>query len=316
MTTMTTNMNLSNSSRSSTLSHFEFLHPSKRQREHGRMSIHPFLVSQEDEEDGDDTAMETSSSSPVAKRARTSPLQPLQVQVSEEPQACHRSSFTTCPPPSPSVVSHTMETGDDSPAPKFTSNSNHHREEWWKRSSRSSNPLLPTIPDGSVLCVTTETSSSASDSIKKNTEETNCLVCIVCQTLFVPTVAPEAPQVMKPNALLNYFSVTSSSSSSSHHKKTTTAAAASNLQTHSKNRTMACTFCERPACQDCLRDCEECRQRFCSFCTSQEYGWGTTSYSRTVCADCSQSRHQDVQSRRCRSSDENDDEDGSSMMEE
>jgi hypothetical protein len=154
---------------------------------------------------------------------------------------------TASAPPSPGVVSL---------APVKTDNTNHtiSPREWWKEPAPQHQVSSATSP---------EPSSSSSN-----------LICVVCQTTYAPCQVEEEPSVMPANALLNYFSC----------KKKASLKAAATPTKSTSTTDSHCTFCERSACPDCVRQCEECHQPFCSFCLTQEYHG--TSYSRTVCLDC------------------------------
>ncbi|GAB5031509.1 apoptosis regulatory protein siva-like [Nannochloropsis oceanica] len=44
-----------------------------------------------------------------------------------------------------------------------------------------------------------------------------------------------------------------------------------------------CRHCERGVCKTCLRDCEACRETFCSLCSTVDYGGA---FEKVVCIDC------------------------------
>ena len=119
--------------------------------------------------------------------------------------------------------------------------------EWWKQSIQNK-PITPTLDE-------------------------NDLVCCVCESVFTPKENPEdnsGRNVMPTNSLLAYFSC-----------KPSVKTFHSPLVVPSK--APACTFCERAACTQCLRQCEECQQPFCTFCSTKDY-YGA--FARTVCLDC------------------------------
>lgn len=101
------------------------------------------------------------------------------------------------------------------------------------------------------------------------------LICFVCESVFTPREQEESRDVMPSNSLLAYFPVKATSKKTSVPKP----------QCTTWQNDASCTFCEREACHQCLRQCEECNNSFCTFCTKNDY-YG--SYTRTVCVDCHQ----------------------------
>jgi hypothetical protein len=248
---------------------------SKRRREDGNSFDESHVISQEEGDSLEDMLM----SSPCTKRARTL-----------------YSPETASAPPSPGVVSLApvttiMPVGDSE---HITNHKQTRPREWWKRPAPQQH-----------LVLSSASSLEASSSAGSSSAVSNLITCIVCLTTYAPCQVEEEPSVMPANALLNYFSCKHKASMS----QTTTATRTKSkfASTSTKNNNSLCTFCERSACPDCVRQCEECQQPFCSFCLTQEYH-GTSSSSRTVCLDCCRRDPDPVQLQQ----DENDD-DGMDM---
>jgi hypothetical protein len=135
---------------------------------------------------------------------------------------------------------------------------------------------------------------------KQNDPKLSLTCCFICQKLPNPktplpqaSIQRRAPATMPPNALLAYLTPLQSASSSSGRGRTrspslTTATATSNTATtqHHPDQT-PCTFCERAVCSDCLGQCQDCQQVYCSLCRTTDYNSCNTSrLERTLCLDC------------------------------
>lgn len=226
----------------------------KRSRDDGHSLESSHVISQEEGDSLEDMLM----SSPCTKRARYNKYCPE----------------TASAPPSPGVVSLAPVNNTTMPVGEFESfehRTNHKKipREWWKHPAPTPPPQHNTTQVSNTARSALESSSSSSASN---------LICVVCQTTYIPCQVEQEPSVMPANALLNYFSCKKKSSLKAAATRTKTTTSTTN------NNNSHCTFCERSACPDCMRNCEECQQSFCSFCSTQEYH-GKLS-SRTVCLDC------------------------------
>jgi hypothetical protein len=138
---------------------------------------------------------------------------------------------------------------------------------------------------------------------KESTSNLHSTCCFICQKPPNPkTLQPQAtsiqrrvPATMKPNALLAYLTPLQSASSSSGRGRTrspsvstATATATSNTATTPNHPDQTpCTFCERAVCSDCLGQCQDCQQVYCSLCRTTDYNSCNTSrLERTLCLDC------------------------------
>lgn len=137
---------------------------------------------------------------------------------------------------------------------------------------------------------------------KQNTPNLSSTCCFICQKHSRPktplpqaTIQRRAPATMPPNALLAYLTPLQSVSSSSGRGRTrspslTTAIAtatsdAATTQPHPDQT--PCTFCERSVCSDCLGQCQDCQQVYCSLCRTTDYNSCNSSrLERTLCLDC------------------------------
>ena len=125
------------------------------------------------------------------------------------------------------------------------------KQPWWRRTPKPKN-CSPTP----ILC-------------------DNDSVCFVCESIFTPRfLFQESMDVMPANSLLAYFP----------QKISSTAYRTKILPEMSRHRVETCNFCERAACPSCMKQCEGCKQVFCTFCSTSDYSFG--SYARTVCIDC------------------------------
>lgn len=250
---------------------------SKRRRQDGHAHGHSFdshhVISQEEGDSLEDTLM-MSSSPPCTKRAR---------------YYCPETE-TASAPPSPGVVSLTpVYTNTNMTVGVGVGESQKKAipREWWKQ------PPLPQQHNNKVPSAASsllESSSVAGFSSSSSSSFNNHLVCVVCQTAYTPCHVEEKPSVMPANALLNYFSCKKKASPPKAAAATTATPTPVQVKSRStttnNNNHCTCTFCERSACPDCVHQCEECQQPFCSFCCSTQEYHGTSSYTRTVCLDC------------------------------
>lgn len=111
----------------------------------------------------------------------------------------------------------------------------------------------------------------------------NDLLCHVCESVYTKPTASSSSlttnatcSALPTNSLLAYKFT---SSSVRKHPSPQTA--------EEVNKSATCTFCERGTCPQCLDQCEECLQKFCTFCIKEDY-WGA--FARVLCKDCQQSQ--------------------------
>jgi hypothetical protein len=135
---------------------------------------------------------------------------------------------------------------------------------------------------------------------KQNVSSSISACCFICQKAPNPrtplpqaSIRRRAPATMPPNALLAYLTPLQSASSSSGRGRTrspslTFATPASNTATTPTHPDQTpCTFCERAVCSDCLGQCQDCQQVYCSLCRTTDYNSCNTSrLERTLCLDC------------------------------
>lgn len=95
--------------------------------------------------------------------------------------------------------------------------------------------------------------------------------CFVCQK---PADQPRRParSPMKTNTLLNYSFTAATARSQSQQEVSSSSL---NFQ--------SCSFCDRPACCSCTRQCERCQADFCTLCSTLDY---SSSTERCFCLDC------------------------------
>jgi hypothetical protein len=104
--------------------------------------------------------------------------------------------------------------------------------------------------------------------------------CFVCQRSLPRETVEHAATGMRRNALLAYLTPLNDS----HACKPR---AACKPMQPILDRQDLCSFCERATCNDCMAQCEECGDQYCSFCRTIDY---CGAISRTLCLDCSNER--------------------------
>jgi len=120
--------------------------------------------------------------------------------------------------------------------------------------------------------------------------------CFICERelTVTTTLVQQLPNfsacaIMPENALLHYFKPINDRKPAA---KSTHAIPSADAACDEQSRGgCRCSFCERHTCIDCISDCEECGDSFCSFCRTVDYNGNG---DRTLCLDCYSMRRQAV----------------------
>ena len=215
---------------------------------------------------------------PVSKRARTSGMSSYQPMVS------------------PDVVTGTTEYPSVMPmeSERAITTASWQTRDWWKKSTTTTTKTKSSMSSSPLVQQLFPKNSNLPGANTNNMAATR-LICVVCHCVYNPNQIPQQPKnIMPENALLAYFPCKMSHKVSPHHHtpamtmpQTTTPPSgwlpSDPSTTASRTSIVTCIYCERPACPDCMSECERCHQIFCSFCSTQEYG---STYTRTFCLDC------------------------------
>ena len=113
--------------------------------------------------------------------------------------------------------------------------------------------------------------------VKSDTPSCCCNVCH--QHLPMGQILRESTSSgMRQNALLAYFKPQTAIVTRESSMPTGT------VMAHTSHH---CSFCERATCNDCIANCEQCNELFCSFCRTVDY---CGSVSKTLCIDCNKEK--------------------------
>lgn len=207
----------------------------------------PFVISQEIDDNDIVAAQQQDGSN---KRQRTSSMEPDSpgvVSISsamERPQRVHNTTTAT--------TTDVLNMSVDKPI------------EWWKQKPIAAN-----------------TANQHSTPMSVNNDTTQASACFICQRPQEEQQSRYGQGNAPSNSLLCYFSTTRTTSSSS----STTPMNMDTKPPAIEKSTIfqKCTFCDRPVCTSCTRQCEKCQQTFCSLCSTADY---SGRLERSFCLDC------------------------------
>lgn len=123
---------------------------------------------------------------------------------------------------------------------------------------------------------------------------------VVADAAMGTTSTTQQQQPKQKNSLLSYFQVCSNgpshpSGATSH---ASAGATATTTPIHNIVSTspaagapvvLTCSYCERPTCASCSRNCESCQKRYCTFCSTVNYD--DSRAERIFCLDCDAAAH-------------------------
>lgn len=112
-----------------------------------------------------------------------------------------------------------------------------------------------------------------------------CHICSVnvgvgSRTACIPAGTQQITESLAPpksHSLLQYFKPTKKQSSANKVHRPPQAQATQFVESSS------CGYCDKPTCNTCLQQCENCHQHFCTFCSKTDY---TNTRERILCFDC------------------------------
>lgn len=149
----------------------------------------------------------------------------------------------------------------------------------------SSSPPAPIFPKAcKTACKISDTKKS-----KMHTDKYDfcCHVCFLGasndkNSRFSSMSSVDDSSVPERHSLLAYFQPTKRKTPQHHQPTNSIHSFQSSLPTSLNLH--PCRYCDKPTCITCTRQCEQCLNRFCTFCTKVDYEMSIT--ERTLCFEC------------------------------